>query len=386
MFEYTDEDNSIKFKLEKKVIENYIDTNALYKKDHPTECSIMNDNYREVLIEYVDVSYSRLSEEVEEIIFGNRKDGIYVRIGIATDCFMLSYLCNENLFKYSELVFYEESEEPLNILKFYYRPLTISINNLNIVSEAERINFSDEMFETCLFELAYFKEDCTNICKSWDDYYEEEEDSDLDDEQDKKSFQLPKVFYNKELTKFYRLGLSSIFPILEYLTYYQILEYFFIDASHEELYEKLSYKLKDPGFGPEKANIAKLVKIMEDHSKKADETGMLTSVLKKFVDFSDLKEFIENYEEEISDKIYTKKNEIFGESVEVDLKEGHIFSNIAKLIKVIRNALVHSSDIREGKKRYVPFSESTEIVENHIPLLKFLAEKVIFATSSSYNI
>jgi len=56
------------------------------------------------------------------------------------------------------------------------------------------------------------------------------------------------------------------------------------------------------------------------------------------------------------------------------------------MIKIIRNALVHSSDRYEGKKSYVPFSESTEIVEKHIPLLKFLAEKVIFATSLSYDV
>ena len=244
------------------------------------------------------------------------------------------------------------------------------------------------MFETSLFEMAYLKKECTNLCKSWDDFYHdsEEEDSDLEESQEKESFQIPKVFYNKELTKFYRLGMSSYFPILKYLTFYQILEYFFIKVSDEELYNKLSYELKDPKFVPKEPHIAILVRIVEEHSKKLDETEMLKNVLKKYIDFTGLKEFIENYEEKISEKIYTKRNEIFGEIVEVSLKENHIFGNIAKIINIIRNALVHSSDRYEGKIRYVPFSESTEIVEKHIPLLKFLAEKVIFATSLSYDI
>jgi len=388
MFDYSYDDDSVTIKLDKKDIENYIKLNSLYKKDYPTECSLMNDKYREVIIEYIDVLYGLLNDE-EEIMLGKKdNEEIYIRVGAATDNFMMCFLCNDNLFNYGELNFYSESEEPIKILDFYNRPFTISINNLNLIPEENRIRFSDDMFETCLFELAYFKEVGTNLCKSWDDFYHDldEEDSDLEESQEKESFQLPKVFYNKELTKFYRLGMSSYFPILKYLTFYQILEYFFIKVSDEELYNKLSYELKDPKFVPKEPHIAILVRIVEEHSKKLDETEMLKNVLKKFIDFKGLKEFIEIYEEKIREKIYTKSNEIFGEIVEVSLKENHIFGNIAKIIKIIRNALVHSSDRYEGKKRYVPFSESTEIVEKHIPLLKFLAEKVIFATSLSYDI
>lgn len=388
IFDYSNDYNSVTIKLDKKDIENYIKLNSLYKKDHPTECSLMNDKYREVIIEYIGVPFWIFHDD-KEIMLGKRdNEGINIRIGAASDNFMMCFLCNDNLFNYSELNFYKDSEEPIKILDFFTRPLTISISNLNIIPEENRIEFSNDMFETCLFELAYFKEESTNLCKSWDDFFSdlEEEDSDLEESQEKVSYQLPKVFYNKELTKFYRLGMSSYFPILKFLTFYQILEYFFNKVSDEELYNKLSYELKDPKFAPNELHIVKLVRIVEEHSKKVDETEMLKNVLKKFIDFKDLKEFIENYEEKISEKIYTIRNEIFGEIVQVILKENHVFGNIAKTIKIIRNALVHSSDRYEGKKRYVPFSESTEIVEKHIPLLKFLAEKVIFATSLSYDI
>ncbi len=388
LFDYSNNETSIKIKLDKKDIENYIKFNSLYKKDFPSECSLMNDKYREVIIEYMGESYWTFPED-EEILLGKRdNEEIYIRIGPATDIFIMCFLCNDNLFNYAELTFYTESEEPINILDFYNRPFTISINNLDVIPEKNRINFTDEMFETCLFQLAYFKELGINLCKSWDHFFQYlgEEDSDLEEPREKELYQLPKVFYNKELTKFYRLGMSSYFPILKFLTFYQILEYFFIKVYHEELYKKLSYELKDPKFAPKEPNIAKLVRIVEDHSKKVEETEMLKNVLKKFIDFKELKEFIEIYEETICEKIYTIRNEIFGEIVDVNLEENHIFGNIAKTIKIIRNALVHSSYRREGKKRYIPFSESTEIVEKHIPLLKFLAEKIIFATSLSYDV
>jgi len=388
IFEYSNEDQKASIQLEKKDIENYVKLNSLYKKNYPDECSLMGDNYREVIIDYIGEPYWIFHDD-REIMLGNKtSDEIYIRIGAATDDFILCFLCNDNLFDFSELNFYPESEDMINILDFYTRPFTISINNLNLIPKEKHIVFADEMFETCLFELAYFKEIGTNLCKKWDYFYSEieEEDSEFTKYQDKESFKLPKVFYNRELTKFYRLGMSSNFPILKFLTFYQILEYFFIKVSKEDLYNKLSYELRDPKFIPKEPHIDKLVRIFEEHTKNLRETEMLKNVLKKFISFKELKDFIENIEEKINEKIYTKKNEIFGNEVEVVLKEDHIFGNIAETIYVIRNALVHSSDKYGGKERYIPFSDSTEIVEKHIPLLKFLAEKVIFATSLTYDI
>jgi hypothetical protein len=68
----------------------------------------------------------------------------------------------------------------------------------------------------------------------------------------------------------------------------------------------------------------------------------------------------------------------------VKLEEGHVFGNIAKRIKVLRNALVHSSDRYDRNERFVPLTSAYEkIIRREIPLLRFLAERVVIATSRS---
>ena len=54
--------------------------------------------------------------------------------------------------------------------------------------------------------------------------------------------------------------------------------------------------------------------------------------------------------------------------------------NLAKRIKIIRNALVHSSDRYERQQRYIPTYGSEKMIRNEITLLRFFAEKVIIGS------
>lgn len=53
------------------------------------------------------------------------------------------------------------------------------------------------------------------------------------------------------------------------------------------------------------------------------------------------------------------------------------------MIKQIRNALVHSSDKYNREDCFMPFSESESVVISYVPIIKYLAEKVIFSTAES---
>jgi len=52
------------------------------------------------------------------------------------------------------------------------------------------------------------------------------------------------------------------------------------------------------------------------------------------------------------------------------------------VVKTVRNALVHSSDHHERVERHVPFSEGTRLVEMEVPLVRFLAERVVIASAA----
>ena len=117
------------------------------------------------------------------------------------------------------------------------------------------------------------------------------------------------------------------------------------------------------------------------HGQETDETVMLKNVLNSFIDERELMEFIVSYEKYLDEKIYSKKHNVFGTNIEIKLQEGHVFGNISKHIKEIRNALVHSTDRYERSTRHIPFTKTTKKIAQDIPLMKFLAERIIIASA-----
>ena len=56
-------------------------------------------------------------------------------------------------------------------------------------------------------------------------------------------------------------------------------------------------------------------------------------------------------------------------------------SSAATIIKHIRNALVHSSDKYAREDCFIPLSEAEDHIVKYIPIVQFMAERVIFATA-----
>lgn len=55
-----------------------------------------------------------------------------------------------------------------------------------------------------------------------------------------------------------------------------------------------------------------------------------------------------------------------------------MYVNAAAILKHVRNALVHSSDRYTREDCFLPFSDSEDVIIKYIPLVEFLAERVIF--------
>jgi hypothetical protein len=193
--------------------------------------------------------------------------------------------------------------------------------------------------------------------------------------------ELPAVRYDDDLLRFYQLGISTEIPELQYLAFYQVLEFFFVAVSDEALYGKLRTRLANPGFRLTPKYLDQIIAEVVGHSKMTDETEMLKLVLTKYVDETELLSFIGRYEDHLEDRWYTKKRERFGIELEVKSQQGHVIGNVAKIVKTVRNALVHSSDRFESHGRHIPFSKSSDVVSKEVPLVKFLAERVIMASA-----
>jgi hypothetical protein len=124
-----------------------------------------------------------------------------------------------------------------------------------------------------------------------------------------------------------------------------------------------------------------LIQDVLGHAKTTDETEMLKLVIDKYVEEQELLTFVMRYEDHLGERWYTKKRERFGVEAEIKAQLGHVTGNVAKIVRTVRNALVHSSDRFERTGRHMPFSESSDLVLREVPLVKYLAEQVIIASA-----
>jgi hypothetical protein len=205
-------------------------------------------------------------------------------------------------------------------------------------------------------------------------------------EEDIKDLDVPKKFYNDDIVSHYILAISSDNLVIQYLSYYHVIEHFFIKISDEEITkcfreiitsESFSYK-KDKDIMRAVAKIKSFyMKKIIDDNLSYNEFDSLQLCLKKYINIKeDIIDKLNGYKPELID-FY--KNELvhFSEGPKVNLEnsdEINIFTTLAKRIYFTRNSLVHSKD--GEMKKYEPFKHDRHLIKE-IPLLRFIAESII---------
>jgi hypothetical protein len=352
----------------------------------PVECAICSKNYREQMLDFTNSDQRRFFMIREpNLLFGEKNDdSIYVEIGPSSSDFINNFRFDEayeqmNQFRFRRVNRGRDSREMQDIL---YRPITIKIFNINESSIENAIKKTNPIIDSCLFTLSYLKNTVLRLEENFPRRYPRSRPFRYKDEDFGNNLPLSKVNFNADIIKFYQRALSTDDPVNQYLAYYQVIEYFFIMVSDEQLYDKLARRINDQKFKTIPRYLDRIIQDMVEHQSITDETEMFKNVLNRFVEEKDIMDFIKEYEVYLGENLYTKKKNIFGLDSEIKLTPNHINGNLSKRIKHIRNCLVHSSDRYERKERYIPSIESEKIISNEIPLLKFIAERVIIATGN----
>jgi hypothetical protein len=354
----------------------------------PGECSICSTTYREQVVELLDNGRNRLLlPRYFSYDFGiQNNDRPFVSIGPASNLFV-NYLrfsgpfLSISLDRISRHSIRYNDIDPTPMIDAIFRPLTIKIQNIREDSCEATIKHTDTLIDACLFELSYIKNIPLTTSEQWQIRQPRIRPFIFGEEIKGNNLPLPNANFNSATIKFYQRGMSTEDPINQYLSFYQVLEYFFIEVSDELLYLKLSRQINDPKSNTKPKYLDKIIQEVMDFKRDTDETEMLKNVLNKFIDEKKLIDFVSSYEIYLNKKIYTKKRSLFGEEIQINLTSGYTIPSLAKVIKTIRNALVHSSDRYERKDRYIPSTSSEAIIQQEVPLIKFLAEQVIIASA-----
>jgi hypothetical protein len=199
----------------------------------------------------------------------------------------------------------------------------------------------------------------------------------------------PKRTYIKELTYHYQLGVSAESPVLEFLSYYHVAEYFFEAVFHDDLVEAIRERLTRPDFSTKrKKDVQGLVREINKRQRIRDETitfseqEALRLTLAKYVPLDNLCAKLTAYDKKAVG--YFKSTPVTfssGDAVDIEAKDSKtVFGPLAQRLYRTRNAIVHSKDGDRG--RFVPFDHDP-ILAKEVPLIRFIAEEIIIASSTS---
>jgi hypothetical protein len=192
----------------------------------------------------------------------------------------------------------------------------------------------------------------------------------------------PRNQYSSEALALYRYGRSAnALPLLEFLAYYQALEYFFPSFAHEETANALRTALLNPRFNPsDDAALAMLIRTAAPAIKAGlGERDQLKATVRAAVMRDELRDVLVKLESE-SPHFTEKKQRVRGLS-QLNLESSDLRDQVAERIYTLRCRIVHTKQDGggEGADLLLPTSREVRSLGPEIALLRFVTQQAIFA-------
>jgi hypothetical protein len=203
------------------------------------------------------------------------------------------------------------------------------------------------------------------------------------DEDDQITF--PSFSYEKSPSSLYWYGRSAAsMPLLQFLAFYQCIEFFFPQYSRQSTIAKIKNVLKDPAFDGAKDSCVNTILNATMEGRRGvllDERKQLGATFKNCIDSTALADFLNESEDR---KLYYSGDYKKISDRKISLTdESLVVEQTAERIYDIRCKVVHTKNLDggDGDEMILPFSKEADLLMSDVELLKFLARKVLIASS-----
>jgi hypothetical protein len=198
--------------------------------------------------------------------------------------------------------------------------------------------------------------------------------------------QYPRTEFDDAPSSLYWYGRSaSGMPLLQFLAFYQVLEFYFPIYSKAEARRKLKSVLKDPTFrGDRDADISKLLSSIYISRSGAygDERSQLRATLLECIDAEALRSFLES-DSDRKDFFLAKGKSSPYQRLSLGNPTADLRTEVSDRLYEIRCRIVHTkSDApADGPELLLPFSQEAEQLFFDIELIRYLAQRVLITAS-----
>ena len=201
--------------------------------------------------------------------------------------------------------------------------------------------------------------------------------------------QFPKQEYDETPISLYWYGCSALgMPLLQFLAFYQVLEYYFPTYSQAEARRRISNILKNPLFRVDRdADIGQLLTAVASRgSGIGDEHSQLRATLQECIDPQHLRAFLTS--DEKMAEFMQKKKSLSGHKIPISNPSADLRNDVADRVYEIRCKIVHTKvDSRDGEiELLLPFTKEADRLSFDIELVQYIAQSVLIAASTPFNI
>jgi hypothetical protein len=195
----------------------------------------------------------------------------------------------------------------------------------------------------------------------------------------------PRHSYEKTPSSLYWYARSATsMPLLQFLAFYQCIEFFFPQFSRQDTIVKIKNILKDPAFnGANDSDINTILNVTLEGRRGSllDERKQLRATLEHCVEGAALHDFL-NQTDERKRFFGSDYKKISDKKISLS-DEDEVVGQTADRIYDIRCKVVHTKNLEggEGEEMIIPFSKEADLMIDDVELIKFLARKVLVASS-----
>lgn len=158
---------------------------------------------------------------------------------------------------------------------------------------------------------------------------------------------------------------------IKFLSYYQVIEYYYVRANNILLKDKLiEAQVTDSETDPRE-----ITKIVKQYLKLNKESAAIKLVLEKAIDVNELKQWLNEKPERL---MYFTQNEdglLSAFNIDLSVNDKLIISKLSDRIYSLRCSIVHSKADIDGFS-FIPSLNDTNLA-NEIPLMSFVASRVL---------
>jgi hypothetical protein len=196
----------------------------------------------------------------------------------------------------------------------------------------------------------------------------------------------PRAEYDPAPMSLYWYGRSAVgMPLLQFLAFYQSIEFYYPTYSQADARRRLRAILKDPTFrGDRDADIGRVLSAI--HITRTgvvgDERSQLKATLAECIDPEHLRAFLTADDERI--EFFSKSKGLTDRRLSLSSPTADLRQDVAERLYDLRCKIVHTkTDPRTGDlELLLPFSKEAEQLELDIELAQYLSQQVLVAASA----